>query len=107
MSLLYNYYIQRPVVGIRLALMNINEMQGMRSGLHTRVSLEAASSSAISMSYSTPTNICWGVRSRTSSDSEKLLVLKSRIRGDALSQIINSVDLSSETDYKEFVKKIH
>lgn len=49
MSLLYNYYIQRPVVGIRLALMNINEMQGMRSGLHTRVSLEAASSSAISM----------------------------------------------------------
>lgn len=39
------------------------------------------------------------------SDSEKLLVLKSRIRGDALSQIINSVDLSSETDYKEFVKK--
>lgn len=70
MSLLYNYYIQRPVVGIRLALMNINEMQGMRSGLHTRVSLEAASSSAISMSYSTPTDICWGVRSRTSSDSE-------------------------------------
>lgn len=39
------------------------------------------------------------------SDSEKLLVLKSRIRGDALSQIINSVDLSSETDYTQFVKK--
>ena len=36
---------------------------------------------------------------------EKLIILKSRIRGDALSQLINSPDLSQETDYEEFKNK--
>lgn len=38
-------------------------------------------------------------------DDEKLMILKSRIRGDALTHLINSHDLSTETDYKNFVKK--
>ena len=37
--------------------------------------------------------------------SEKLLVLKSRIRGDALSHVISSPDLASETDYQLFKDK--
>lgn len=36
---------------------------------------------------------------------EKLMVLKSRIRGDALTHIINSPDLSQESNYPEFKKK--
>lgn len=38
-------------------------------------------------------------------NEEKLLVLKSRIRGDALSHIINSPDLSQEKDYESFKTK--
>lgn len=37
--------------------------------------------------------------------NEKLLLLKSKIRGDALSQLISSHDLSSETDYNDFKSK--
>lgn len=36
-------------------------------------------------------------------DSEKLMIIKSRIRGDALSHIINSPDLAEAVDYKSFV----
>lgn len=38
-------------------------------------------------------------------DEEKLLVLRTRIRGDALSHIIGSPDLSRETDYERFKEK--
>lgn len=40
-----------------------------------------------------------------SSDAEKLLILKSRIRGDPLTHIINSPDFSNETNYDEFKRK--
>lgn len=36
---------------------------------------------------------------------EKLLIMRSRIRGDALTNIIHSPDLNSEKDYDEFKKK--
>lgn len=39
------------------------------------------------------------------SEDEKLLIMKSRIRGDALSHIINSPDLSQETKYTDFKNK--
>ena len=39
------------------------------------------------------------------SPEEKLLVLKSRIRGDALYSVINSPDLSQEKNYVEFKRK--
>lgn len=39
------------------------------------------------------------------SDEEKLLILKSRIRGEALSHLINSPDLNQETNYTNFKKK--
>lgn len=38
-------------------------------------------------------------------DAEKLLVLKSRIRGEALTNVINNPDLSQETNYKNFLTK--
>lgn len=38
-------------------------------------------------------------------DAEKLLILKSRIRGEALSQLINSPDLSQEDNYENFKTK--
>lgn len=38
-------------------------------------------------------------------DEEKLLILKSRIRGQALSHLINCPDLSNETDYDTFKTK--
>lgn len=38
-------------------------------------------------------------------NEEKLLVMKSRIRGDALTNIINSPDLNQERDLEEFKKK--
>lgn len=37
--------------------------------------------------------------------TEKLLIIKSKIRGLALSQLVNSVDLASETDYEVFKNK--
>lgn len=40
-----------------------------------------------------------------SSDDEKLLVLRSRLRGDALSNVLNSPDLNNEKNYKEFKSK--
>lgn len=39
------------------------------------------------------------------SPAEKLMILKSRIRGDALTQLINSPDLSEETNYEHFLDK--
>lgn len=39
------------------------------------------------------------------SDEEKLIILKSRIRGEALSHLINSPDLNQETNYTNFKKK--
>lgn len=39
------------------------------------------------------------------SDEEKLLIMRSRIRGDALTSVINSPDLSQEKDFKEFKRK--
>ena len=39
------------------------------------------------------------------SPEEKLLILKSRIKGDALFSVINSPDLSQEKNYAEFKKK--
>lgn len=39
------------------------------------------------------------------SKNEQLMVLKSRIRGDALTNIISYPDLNNETDYDEFKKK--
>ena len=39
------------------------------------------------------------------SEDEKLLVLKSRIRGDALYSVINSPDLAQEKNYVEFKRK--
>lgn len=36
---------------------------------------------------------------------ERLLILKSRIRGDALTNVINSPDLNQEKDYDEFKRK--
>lgn len=39
------------------------------------------------------------------SKPEKLLIMKSRIRGDALTNIIHSPDLNNEKDYDEFKKK--
>lgn len=39
------------------------------------------------------------------SDQEKLLILRSRIRGDALTSVITSPDLNDEKDYSEFKKK--
>lgn len=38
-------------------------------------------------------------------NEEKLLIMRSRIRGDALTNIINSPDLNQEKDYEEFKKK--
>lgn len=43
--------------------------------------------------------------SLNASNSEKLLIIKTRIRGSALSHIINSSELANETDYLEFKKK--
>lgn len=39
------------------------------------------------------------------SKNEQLMVLKSRIRGDALTNVISYPDLNNETDYDEFKKK--
>ena len=39
------------------------------------------------------------------SDAEKLLILKSRIRGEALTQLINSEELSKETKWENFQKE--
>ena len=39
------------------------------------------------------------------SPEEKLLILRSRIRGEALSHVINSPDLAQETDYNSFKQK--
>lgn len=39
------------------------------------------------------------------SDEEKLLILKSRIKGEALSHLINSPDLHSENNYEAFKRK--
>lgn len=39
------------------------------------------------------------------SPEEKLMVMKSRIRGEALTHVINSPDLSQETDFLEFCNK--
>ena len=39
------------------------------------------------------------------SNDEKLLIMKSRIRGEALSQMINSPDLSQEQNYDNFKEK--
>lgn len=39
------------------------------------------------------------------SDEEKLIILKSRIRGEALSHLINSPDLNQEINYTNFKKK--
>lgn len=39
------------------------------------------------------------------SDEEKLIILKSRIRGEALSHLINSPDLNQEVNYTNFKKK--
>lgn len=36
---------------------------------------------------------------------EQLMIMKSRIRGDALTNVINSPDLNNETDYDEFKRK--
>lgn len=38
-------------------------------------------------------------------NEEKLLIMRSRIRGDALTNIINSPDLNQEKNYEEFKKK--
>lgn len=38
------------------------------------------------------------------SDADKLMILKSRLRGEALSHVINSPDLTQEIDYKTFCK---
>lgn len=38
-------------------------------------------------------------------DEEKLLIMRSRIRGDALTNVINSPDLNQEKDFKEFKRK--
>lgn len=38
-------------------------------------------------------------------ESEKLLLLKSRVQGDALTQIINNVDLENEQNYENFKQK--
>lgn len=39
------------------------------------------------------------------SNKEKLLILRSRLRGDALTNVINSPDLNHEKDYDQFKKK--
>lgn len=39
------------------------------------------------------------------SKDEQLMIMKSRIRGDALTNVINSPDLNNETDYDAFKKK--
>lgn len=39
------------------------------------------------------------------SKDEQLIIMKSRIRGDALTNIINSPDLNNETNYDEFKRK--
>lgn len=39
------------------------------------------------------------------SDDEKLMIIKSRIRGEALTQVINSPDLSQETKFEDFCTK--
>lgn len=41
----------------------------------------------------------------TCSEGEKLMILKSRIRGEALSQLINCPDLSQEDNYNDFKTK--
>lgn len=73
------------------------------SGIQTLIP-QFDNQSAVTAQYFLDTldNICV---SATCTDQEKLLILKSRLRGDALSLVVNSIQLAKETNYSNFRKK--
>lgn len=77
----------------------IRKLAGFQSVLPQYDSISAISPSYFIENVETVTQLA------KCTDQEKLLILRSRIRGDALSSVINSPDLNQEKDYTEFKKK--